>query len=627
MASLSNHEDPIVRFDRSLNELDQLARKERSPARFYGELLRQMKLLLPASDCCIVRRLEPEILVTVAATTPSFGGQAEQYLSKSVSQNPAGLPKQWVEQTESAQWFGCSLRGLTWSDGGMVVMFPLATQTRSEKGDVPASHSTISEILSALAEIVCSFQSEQCLFQSNSQSTEMRSIVRSILACNTACEADQVLVEGARCLLDSDRVCLLQSLDKTNSQTMAISGISLVDAKSDVVLALNRLSLTSDINTPRNRQLTDLASETGSAMTIAIPIQKANDLPRSAENESSRNFLVVEWTEMDRYQANAAKIERLLPWLTDAWQGRSRPGSRSVFRTKLLKWTTVLVCLGGGIIYFMSPTELTILSRGTLQPSEQRFVFSPAEGYVDKIYVADGQSVHSGEVVVIVSSPQVQLQVNQITAEIGLVDQKRAGLNITLNQLKPADDPANLTGSRLAGEVQELEARRANLIEQKQLLDREQQRLQLRSPIDGTVIAWEVEKYLENRPVRRGDTLLRIAALDRPWRLESAVADWESGYVIEAFHAMEAENKPLAVEFVLASSPRVPRSGKVLSISNTMLDIGGSQHLEVIVEPDAMLESRRLGTSITVSIPCGQFPRWFVWTRSILDAVHRRFWF
>ena len=217
--------------------------------------------------------------------------------------------------------------------------------------------------------------------------------------------------------------------------------------------------------------------------------------------------------------------------------------------------------------------------------------------------------------------------VNQIAAEIGLVDQKRAGLNITLNQLKPADDPTNLTGSRLAGEVQELEARRANLVEQKQLLDREQERLQLRSPIDGTVIAWEVEKYLENRPVRRGDTLLRVAALDHRWRLESAVADWESGYVVEAYRALQAENKPLSVEYVLASSPGVRRSGKVLNISSTMLEVDGGQHLEVLVEPDALLESRRLGTSVTVSIPCGQFPRWFVWTRSILDAVHRRFWF
>ena len=618
MSHLSNHKDPLARVDRSLNELDQLARKASSPIQFYAELLRHLKLLLPASDCCIVTRIQPDRLVAIATTTPTFGGQAEQYLSKSASQNPAGLPSQWVEQTESAQWFGCSLRGPTWSDGGIVAMLPLAAQTRSKEGDVPVLNSTISEMLSAFAEIICSFQSQHSLLPSNSRSTEMRSIVRSILTCNTAREAYQVLVDGARCLLDADRVSLLQSVNKTNSQTIAISGISTVDAKSDVVLALNRLTLATNVSTHQNQQLATLARETGSAMALAIPI---------ADNESSLSFLVLEWSEMDRYLVNAAKIEPILPWLTDAWQVRSRPVNRNVLRTKLLKWTSVLVCLGGGIIYFMCPTELTILSQGTLQPSDQRFVFSPAEGYVDKIYVADGKYVQSGDVLAAISSPQLQLQVNQVAAEIGLVDQKRAGLNITLNQLKPADDPTNLTGSRLAGEVQELEARRANLVEQKQLLDRELERLQLRSPIDGTVIAWEVEKYLENRPVRRGDTLLRVAALDRQWRLESTVADWESGYVMEAYRAMQAENKSLAVDYVLASSPGLRSSGKVLGISSTMLDVDGSQHLEVMVEPDALLESRRLGTSVTVSIPCGQFPRWFVWTRSILDAVHRRFWF
>ena len=270
---------------------------------------------------------------------------------------------------------------------------------------------------------------------------------------------------------------------------------------------------------------------------------------------------------------------------------------------------------------------MTILSQGTLQPSEQRIVFAPAEGFVDTIHVADGQRVQPGEVVATISSPQLQLQINQVTAEIGLVDQKREGLNITLNQLKPADDPANLTGSRLAGEVQELEARRANLVEQKQLLDREGERLELRSPIDGTVIAWDVERYLENRPVRRGEPLLRIAALEHQWRLESTVVDWESGYVVEARRAMLAQNKALEIEFVLASSPQKRRAGRVILIGNTMTDVGGSQQLDVIVYPDTALDYPRLGTSVTVSIPCGKFPRWFVWTRSILDAVRRRFWY
>ena len=626
--------DALARVDNLLNELDRLARTEHSPTRFYNELLRHLKILLSATDCCIVIRLQPGRWRAIATTNQAFGVQAEKQLSQYAAQGPTGLPTQWIEQTECAQWLGCSLRGSNWSSGGIVAK--LAASAGPEPNSILSDEKpglVITEMLSAFAEIVNGFHAQRGSPQSESPSTEIRSVVCSILACNRPREADQMLVEGARCLIDADRVSLLRSREPTTSgQTCAISGIPKVDAKSNIVIALNKLSLSSVLDSASSEQLTNLTSENGSAVAVALPILHVSPavLSRAITNGKTTacsHFLVLEWFDRDRFVSSATKIESTLPWLTDAWQYRSQTTSRSVWRTRFLRWSLgslFFLCI---VVYFASPTEMTILSQGTLQPSEQRLIFAPAEGFVDTISVADGQRVQLGEIVATLSSPQLQLQINQVTAEIGLVDQKREGLNITLNQLKPADDPSNLTGSRLAGEVQELEARRENLVEQKQLLDREGERLQLRSPINGTVIAWEVERYLENRPVRRGEPLLRIAALEHQWRLESTVVDWESGYVIEANRARLAENKSLAIEFVLASSPQERRAGKVARIGNTMMDVGGSQQLDVIVNPDTALEYPRLGTSVTVSIPCGQFPRWFVWTRSILDAVRRRFWY
>lgn len=419
-------------------------------------------------------------------------------------------------------------------------------------------------------------------------------------------------------MIDADRVSLLhQDKKEKNGGVLAISGNPNFDARSDIVIALNQLTLSCDLGTVSKEQLARLASQTGSTSAVAVSIAKTAE---------SSHYLVLEWAEMDRYVATSESMPWILPWLIDSWQLRSPPVGRRLWHSRLLRWAIASICLLGCIVYLAIPTELTIHSQGTLQPSEQRFVFSPAEGFVDKIQVSDGQRVQAGDVVAILSSPSLQMQFTQVVSEIGLVEQKRDGLNITLNQLKSADDQSNLLGSRLAGEVQELEAKRANLIDQKALLEREQERLQLRSPIQGTVIAWEVEKYLENRPVRRGDTLFRIAALENQWQLESTVVDWESGYVIEAYQTMLANNKPFIVEFVVASSPQEGRKGRIAKFGNSMLDVDGSQQLEMTIVPDSRVASPRLGTSVTVSIPCGQFPRWFVWTRSILDAVRRRFW-
>ncbi len=437
-------------------------------------------------------------------------------------------------------------------------------------------------------------------------------------SAKTRREADQSLVDGARCLIDADRVSLLHQDKKArNGGVLAISGNPSFDARSDIVIALNQLTLSCDLGSVSKEQLARLASQTGSTIAVAVAIAKTAE---------SNHYLVLEWADTERHIATSERMRWILPWLIDAWQLSSPPVGKQLWRSRVLRWAIASLCLIGLVVYFAIPTELTILSQGTLQPSEQRFVFSPAEGFVDKIHVSDGQRVQAGEVVAILSSPSLQMQFTQVASEIELVEQKRDGLNITLNQLKPAEDQGNLLGSRLAGEVQELEAKRANLIEQKALLEREQERLQLRSPIQGTVIAWEVEKYLENRPVRRGDTLLRIAALENQWQLESTVVDWESGYVMGAYQTRIAKKKPLNVEFVVASSPQERRTGRIVNIGNSMLDVDGSQQMEMTIVPDSSISSPRLGTSVTVSIPCGQFPRWFVWTRGILDAVRRRFW-
>ncbi len=640
LASASIDSGTLARVDSLLNELDRLARSECPPAQFYEEILRRLKLLLAATDCCILACIHPGRWSAIATTSQAFRVQAEQQLSQSAARISTGLPTQWIDPAVSDQWLGCSFGASNWSAGGIVAKLPATSQAVSDPARVVPEACgnrneekialAPTELLSAFAEIVNRYHSLRGHLHSESQSTEIRSIVCAILTCNRPHEVDKLLVDGARCLVDADRVSLLRSHKPTaNNQTIAISGTPKVDVNSNIVIALNKLSLSTVLDSASTDELTSLASENGSAVAIAIPIFHPGPsvLDRTNTTRKLVNFLVLEWSDKDRFVSNAFKIESILPWLKDAWQFRSQMKSVAIWPTRFLKWATGMVCLALAVVYFAVPTEMTILAQGTLQPLEQRFVFAPAEGFVDRIFVADSQCVQAGEVVATISSPTLELQINQVSAEIGLTEQKRDGLNITLNQLKPTDDPANLTGSRLAGEVQELEARRANLVEQKLLLDREQERLRLRSPISGTVIAWEVEKYLENRPVRRGDLLLRIAALEHQWRLESIVVDWESGYVVDAYRATLAKNKPLTIEFVLASSPQEKRNGKISRIGNTMIDVGGSQQLEVIVDPDTPLENPRMGTSVRLSIPCGQFPRWFVWTRSIVDAVRRRFWF
>ena len=625
IGDLPNNSLRLARVDHVLNELDRLARTDCSPPKFYAELLGQLKLLLNAVDCSLVVPLHLRRWCAISATSKAFADESERQLSGIASNMPASQTTPWVTLNESdlvpnesktskATWLGRSLNGVNWSSGGILVK-PTSPMTAETK-----------ELLSAITDIAGGFHMRYELAQSEPRSSEIRSVIGSMLAGRGERKADRLLVDGARCLIDADRVSLIQTNnDGGKTKILAISGQPQLDPNANFNLALQKL-LTSAKGDVSDDQLDAFAKDIGSAVAVLFPFGKLTDT-KSLADRAADTALLLEWFDRERYSQNASHVSSTLTWVTQAWKDMPQTKATALWKSRLVHGVFAAAIVTGSVLFFLSPTGLTILAQGTLEPSEQRFVFAPADGYVDKIHIADGQHVLAGQIVVSLTSPQLQLQINQVSAEMGLVDQKRDGLNLAINQLKSADDPANLTGSRLVGEVQELESKRKNLVEQKKLLDREQERLQLRSPIDGNVIAWEVDRYLENRPVRRGDPLLRIAALEQNWQIEATVVDWEAGYVMDAHQTKNEWNKPLTVEFVVSSSSGQTHIGQVSKISDTMRDVGGSQRLDLEVIPDKPIQRPRLGTSATVSIPCGQFPRWFVWTRSIIDAVRRRFWF
>ncbi len=623
IGGLPNNSLRLARVDHVLNELDRLALTDCFPTKFYAVLLGQLKLLLDAVDCSIVIPVHSRRWCAISATCTAFADEAERQLAGTGFDMPASEIAQWVTLAESdfapgesktskAAWLGRSLNGVNWSSGGILAKLssPITAETKA--------------LLSAMADTAGGFHMRHELAQSASRSHEIRSVIGTMVACHEERKADRLLVDGARCLIDADRVSLVQTKGAGGTtKILAISGQPQLDPNACFNMALKQLFTKGDIS---DQQLDVFAKENGSAVAVLFPFGKLTSNTQAPAPRAPNTALLLEWFDRERYSQNASHVSSTLTWVTQVWHQLPRAKAKDLWKSRLVQWAIAAAIVTGTVLFFLSPTELTILAQGTLEPSEQRFVFAPADGYVDKIHIADGQRVVAGEIVVSLTSPQLQLQLNQVSAEIGIMEQKRDGLNIAINQLKSADDPANLTGSRLVGEVQELEAKRKSLVEQKKLLDREQERLQLRSPINGNVIAWEVDKYLENRPVRRGDTLLRIAALEQNWRIEATVVDWEAGYVTDANQKRTELNKPLTVEFVVSSSSGETHVGHVSQISDTMRDAGGSQRLDLEVRPDKPIQRPRLGTSATVSIPCGQFPRWFVWTRSIIDAVRRRFW-
>lgn len=465
--------------------------------------------------------------------------------------------------------------------------------------------------------------------QEAQQYSAARAITRSIRESLTVNAANQVFVDGVRCAVDADRVSLVTSAAQPGTGAVAISGCPQIDSQLDIVQALDRLAVSFTDKAPSDESMHAFTSQSGAAVALVIPVHSRMSQADNSNNDTSNSYdtsLVLEWMDKSRYLSSAPHISRLTPWIVDAWQARvsGTPTKRSY---RWGRWVVFAVLTLALVTYFLTPGELVIVAHGTLEPSEQRLVFAPADGFVDTILVADGQRVSESDLVATINSPSLLLQLDQINAEIGLVQQKRDGLNIAINQINPNDEQASLLGSRLAGEVLELDTRRSSLIAQRNLLETELSRLKLKSPMNGTVIAFEIDRYLENRPVKRGDSLFRIADLTNKWHVDATVVDWESGYVTKAFREATAKKEKLVTQFSLASDPQHKLRGTLTTTGSVMYEGAEGQHLDLRIETDDEVVDPRLGTSVTVFIPCGSYPRWFLWTRSLIDGMHRRFWF
>ena len=157
--------------------------------------------------------------------------------------------------------------------------------------------------------------------------------------------------------------------------------------------------------------------------------------------------------------------------------------------------------------------------------------------------------------------------------------------------------------------------------------------LEVRSPIDGQVVTWDLENRLLHRPVQRGQVLLRVANPDGDWQLELHMAEDRMGHIARAAAAGRAATaRPLPVSYILATaaghdaararsrrSSRSPRSAG--EEGNTVL-IKVASTRTTCDRPTC-----RPGATVTAKVYCGRRSLGYVWFHDLLAFVQSRILF
>ena len=172
-----------------------------------------------------------------------------------------------------------------------------------------------------------------------------------------------------------------------------------------------------------------------------------------------------------------------------------------------------MMVMGVLLLAMLIPLPYKVNCDCEIQPVLRRFIAAPHNGVLDKNLVENGDVVREGQVVANLDGRQLRIELAGLEAELKGTSKKRSAA-MASNQIADAQI-AFSEMKKLKSEIQLVEDKLTNL--------------EIRSPIDGIVVAGDLEK-VEGAPVEMGQTLFEVGPLNR-MLAEIAIPEQEIPYV------------------------------------------------------------------------------------------------
>ncbi len=383
--------------------------------------------------------------------------------------------------------------------------------------------------------------------------------------------------EGRR-LIGCDRVSV--ALERGGRcRIEAISGQELLDNRSNTVTLLGKLATivvaggedlwyngdTSNLPPQIEESVETYADESHSKMVAVLPLERPRDdtdaeadenappeflgaliieqIADDAVSESMRRRIDVVADHSALALANAREHNEL--FLMPVWRliGKSRwmVAARTLPKTLAISGA-ILVAL---LVLFLWPMKFQLSGKGTLEPAERRDVFAPVKGTVTKIHVQHGDLVEPGQLLLTLYNNDIEQALTETEGKLSSTREQRLG------------DEQQLLGSsgshlsreeydRISGQVRQYRSTEDSLDSQLKLLREKKKLLEIRSPIKGQVVTWQINEKLLQRPVEEGQLLLTVADPTGQWELDVLMPEDRHGLRLPRGER-EAPRRPMPV--------------------------------------------------------------------------------
>jgi biotin carboxyl carrier protein len=451
---------------------------------------------------------------------------------------------------------------------------------------------------------------------------------------------------------------------KAKCKVIATSSVDRVEARSNLVARMEELAdavlktneAIWEVGQPTQRApvveeaLHNYLEQSHARALVALPLESrasagaaSDDSLVTYENEShSPGVLVLEWFAPPAIDDSAReRIE-----LVARHSARALSVAQATERLPLIAVNRVLakvawlaaagrlprtLWIAGCLLAFMLalmifPADFEISADGELQPLDRREVFAPSDAVVDAVKVEHGDEVQAGQLLLRLRSAALDFESARLHGEIQTAEKRLAAIRQA--RLERDNDQSAPAHRRLAltAEEEELKESLASLRRQAVLLSQERAQLDVRSPLTGQVLSWDVARSLASRPVERGQALLSMGNVQGSWSLELCVPDEQIGYLLTAADQAHGDDIAVPVSFLLVAEPGVTYRGFVERIARRghVDEKTGKPVVRVVARLDEPIEHPRPGAGVVAKIHCGRRSLGFVWLHDAWNSIRRR---
>ncbi|MDD3587302.1 MAG: HlyD family efflux transporter periplasmic adaptor subunit [Thermoguttaceae bacterium] len=507
--------------------------------------------------------------------------------------------------------------------------------------------------------------------------TQLEDFTRNIHKTLDLRETEYTVANEARRLIECDRVSIAIKRGR-KAYIEAVSGQDMVDKRSTTVKLLGKLATaviacnepivytgdTADFAPQVEEAVEEYVDESHTKMVAVYPLIH-QDITVGDFDETERDkmptlypfgAIIVEQIEDNRVPERMQKrveivVQHARGAIGNALDHNSvflMPVWKAIGKSKVLVSARMLpktISVTAGILLllfamWLVPWNFNMHCQGTLEPETRRNIFAREEGKVDEIFVQHGSQVYGpgadpahpeGTLLLRLTNSQLEADLEKALGDLAEVQKQISSLKESGFRSERLDDRI-----RINGQLAQYEVRERSLKTQLGILQERSKELEIRSPISGTVMTFDLGNKLQGRPVQPGQVLMEIAEPDGKLILELDMPERRIGYVTSYEEELKKKNndvKLTTVHFVMMVDSTKTFSGKIIEEhdrAENRGDSGTTVRLKASIDdPDSLPESKRAGAGVSAKIYCGKKPLGFVLFHEVGAYLQKTvfFWF